>query len=349
MMNRNTAHYYVFQLLSLLVTGFVLLSIFVVYVGLVGRTYVPLAVLALFSAVALRYVVVYHRFARPAYRFLAAVPLALALVASGLVALARLHSAVSLADLKRVFFRDTLRFGTAEFLPGWWIAALLLPAGALIVVGWLVTRDPGRYPKPTAIREIATSPAYFGAVCIVFGLWAVLFVGISIQRIVVVAPLFEELLKFGVALLIGGILFDRSVAARIGVALVVGALFGLIEHATTYPTEADTVYLFRTLFHASTTVLSVSTYTVFESHGEDRLRWIAPAYPVALHFFYNTFAVVSALLTVAVFGSHYSILSLVYGAGALVVSAGLLLLGLVSHRGIVALHRPLEHVLSDLV
>lgn len=348
-MTSSVTRHVLLESISLLVVGFLLLSVFSVYTGLVGQSYIPLAILTLTSAVGLRYAFAYHRFSKPTYRKFALAPLTIAFVASGAVALEALLSAVSLDEFRRVFQHGTVRLGATNSLPEWWIAAPLALAGGLILVGSVVTRGPSPYPKPTEIREIATSPAYFGFVCAFFGLWAVLFVGIAIQRVIIFAPLFEELLKFGVALLIGSTLFDRSLLARIGVALVVGSLFGLVEHATTYPTEADTVYLFRTAFHSMTTILSVSVYTSFESREEYRLAWIAPAYSIMLHFFYNTFVVLSTVISVSVFGFQSDDASLVYGSAAILLMTGLLLLVTTYQKAIVAIYEPLEHVLSDLV
>lgn len=337
------------QLFSTLVASFILFSIFAVYTSLVGQFYILTALLTLASAVALRYVSLYHQFSNQLSRKLILGPLTIGFIASAAVSLETLHSTVSLSQLLSMFQGESIQFGSANFLPPWWIATFLLPAGCVVLVASVVTRDFTAYPKPTEIRTIATSPAYFGLTCSVIGLWAVLFVGVAIQRVVVIAPIFEELLKFGIALLVGGVLFGRSFAARIAVAFVVGALFGLVEHATTYPTETDMIYLFRTVFHGMTTVLSVAAYTLFESQDESRLQWIAPTYSVLLHFFYNTFVVLSALISVLVFGSQSTLLPLVYGSAVILLASGLLLLTIVYRDAVIAIYRPFEYILSDLV
>lgn len=345
----SVARFVLLQLCSLIVAAFALVSIFCTYTGLVGNGAVLPTLLTVASAVAFRYAAVYHRFSRRWYRVVVAVPAFLALVVSGAVTVLHLERAVSLADVRELLAGSGFRVGRAEFLPDWWVLVVLGVAAALILGGTLRPRRLSSYPKPGSIRAIARSPAYFGVVCTFFGLWAVLFVGIAIQRIVVIAPIFEELLKFGVAILVGSVLFDRSLVARIGVAIVVGALFGLVEHSTTYPAETDLVYLNRTLFHALTTVLSVSMYTTFESLEEYRLLWIAPAYSILFHFFYNTFAVLSAVLSLWLFGAPLSFLPLVYGLAVLVVGLVLLVLAFTWRRAIVAIHRPLEHVLGTAV
>lgn len=347
-MRRARRRWLVLGPLSVLVAAFLCLSVFLVYTGLLGDAVILPALATLASAVAFGYAFTFHRFSRPLFRALALVPTSAALIVSGALAVWQLQSRVSVQAIRQLLASDSFQLGATDFLPRWWVLVLLLPAVFLTLLGALHARDTSPYPKPGEIREIAMSPVYFGLVSSVFGLWAVLFVGITLQRVIVIAPLFEELLKFGVALLIASTLFGRSLAARIGIAIVIGASFGLVEHATTYPTESDLVYLHRTLFHTTTTVLSVSIYSLFEATGEDRLRWIAPAYSILLHFFYNTFAVLSTLIAVAVFGSRPSNLPLYYGLGVFLIAAALLLATVARHRIVVAIHRPIEHVLSHL-
>jgi hypothetical protein len=349
MRTRSAARSLILQAFSLFVAGLALVSIFCTYTGLVGDAAVVPTLLTVASAVVARYAAVYHRFSRRVFRVVVAGPAAVVAVGSSGYTVDLLVGAVSPADVRGLLAGSTLRLGRAEFLPDWWILAILGTAGVLVLGGALVPRRPSPYPKPASIRAIARSPAYLGVVCTFFGLWAVLFVGIAIQRVVVIAPIFEELLKFGVAVLVGSVLFDRSLVARIGVALVVGMLFGLVEHATTYPGETDLVYLNRTLFHALTTVLSVAMYTTFESMEEHRLQWIAPAYPMLFHFFFNTFAVLSGILGIWLFGAQQTVLPLLYGLAFLIVALVLLVLVFTWRRAIVAIHRPLEHVLSTAV
>lgn len=337
------------RLLSVSVTVFVLASIVVVQAGLVGGFYVLLAVLVLASAVALRYAALSHQFSKPLYGTIACILPLVVLSISGVTALETALPAVSTDEFRRIFQRNPFDTGIAGIPSEWWLAVLLASAGVLTVIGSIEMDEPTPYPKPSELSEIATSPAYFGAVCIFFGLWAVLFVGIGIQRVLIIAPVFEELLKFGVALLVGSVLFGRSLVARVGVAVVVGSLFGVVEHATTYPMETDATYLFRTGFHGMTTVLSVSVYTAFEHREETALRWIAPVYPVLLHFFNNTFAVLSTVIAVFVPGAANPTVSLIYGFAVILLTAIVLLLSFVSRSTLVAIHVPFRDVLSDLV
>lgn len=340
--------YGLLQLVSLFVAGLVLLTIFCFYVGQIGRSVVVLALPALATAVALRYVAIYHPFSTVRYRRIAVVPALVAFAVAGTVWVARLQGSVGPGAIERTVRNGSVQFGSTQFLPRWWVGCVLVVAGLALLLGSLRTRDFSTYPRPNGLREIARSPPSFGLVCAFFGLWSVLFVGISVQRVLVFAPIFEELLKFGVAILIGSTLFGRSTLARIGVAIVVGALFGLVEHATTYPMESDAVYLFRTLFHATLTVLSVSVYTVFEDMDQEGYRWIAPAYSILLHFTYNAFAVISAIVGVVVFGIQSTAVVLAYGAGAIAIAMAILGLAVARQSALVAIYTPLHELLSDV-
>ena len=348
MIRKNTPVRLLFQGFSVAVAGFVLLTIFAIYTAAIGSSAILPTVATLGSVVALRYVAMYHPFSRTLSRRVLGLVTAVVTVAIGGFTLLSFTDAVTVSHLLRAFDGSPIRIGTSQFLPDWWIAAILAPAGVLILAGAVGSVDFEVYPGPTTIRETALSPVYFGLTCAFFGLWAVGFVGVSIQRVVVIAPIFEELLKFGIALLVGSALFGRSLAARVGVAVVVGSLFGLVEHATTYPGEADSVYLFRTLFHMMTTVLSVTLYTSFESRGEVRYQWISPVLSMFVHFFYNTFVVLSSIISVVVLGDQSTTLSLVYGGVAIVATTTLVALTLFRYRVVEKIYVPLEHVLSDL-
>jgi hypothetical protein len=337
------------QAISLYITGLLLITIFAIQTGLIENMAIFFSVFATSATIIFRYTAIYHQFKRRFYKTILLSIASIAIVVGLVVSSRFLINSLTISDFKDVFHRPSFKFQLESFLPEWWSAIILILAGIFILVGSILTRDFKPYPKPTEFRTVASSPVYFAFVCAFFGLWAVLFVGINIQRIIIIAPIFEELLKFGIALLIGSTLFGRSQSARIGIAIVVGSSFGLIEHSTTYPTEMDALHVFRTIFHMSTTVLSVSIYTYFESKDEAKLCWIAPAFPIILHFFYNTFAVISGLIIYAVHGSEMPVVSLVYGTIAIFIAVVFVALAIIRHRAITAIHKPLQYVLSDLV
>lgn len=339
------------QLFSLAIATYLLVTIFAVYTGLIPLRSILLALVLVFFAVVFRYAALFHDFTNNTSRTIIAVTAAVGVVGSTVIALYELYSELSLIELTVIFvdMQPTFLVDGTIVLPDWWAATFLVIAGILILVGVLLARDHSPYPKPTELSTIVRSPVYFGVFCGLLGLWSVLFVGISLQRVIIFAPIFEELLKFGVALIIGSVLFGRSMAARIGVALVIGSLFGVIEHATTYPDEPDAVYLLRTLFHSITTVLSVAVYTKFESIGELRLRWVAPMFPILLHFFYNTFVTVTAIITIAAFDSQSTILALTYGTGVILIATLLSVLFIASKTIAVVVHRPFESLLDNFI
>lgn len=336
------------QLFSLFVSALVVYSIVSFHTGLLEPVYIVPILGTLAAAVGFRYAALYHQFTWPTVGIVLTVLLGGVTLALAAVSAFILSDQVLVEELLAVFEDRTLQRDFAEFLPDWWYVAVLGVASALIALGTILPSAGGPYPKPAEYRSVATSPAYFGFASAFFGLWAVLFVGIGVQRVIVIAPIFEELLKFGVALLVGSVLFGRSTAGRVGVALVVGSLFGVIEHTTTYPDEPDSVYLFRTLFHSITTGLSVAVYTTFERNEDWGLAWVSPIFPILIHFFYNTFVVLSSLMMVLVLGSTVQWVVLAYGALGIAVCVGLMLLAMARSGIISTLHRPLYDVLSDV-
>lgn len=346
---RSKTRNIIFHLYSIAIFLFLILSVFVLEIHAIPQQYAFLLIAAVASAVAFRYIFLYHQFSNLLYRRLTLILTFILLMISWMASFDAFASSASASELLRPFQSYPLRIGFPLVLPNWWFVILHIPAAIMTLVGNRSLYHISPYPKPYSIRSIAMSPVYFGLTCTFFGLWSVLLVGIAIQRIILIAPIFEEILKFGVALLIGSILFDRSLTARAGVALVVGSLFGLIEHSTTYPMEADITFLFRTVFHAMTTVLSVTVYTIFESQAESKLQWISPAYSVIIHFFYNTFSLISAIISITMFGSRSPAVQHVYGFVAILLIFVLLLLAGIYREGMIIIHRPIEQVLSDFV
>lgn len=337
-----------FQLFSFGVSALAIVSIFFLHVGALELYHAIPIVLTVSTAVVFRYTAMYHRFTRTRYRYVFAVLTGIVATLSVSVTVVLISDNLLLDEVREFFRGEEFTAKQDGFLPDWWYSAVLLVALLLVFVGTVVTRKTRPYPKPTGFRNAAISPVYFGNACAFFGLWAVLFVGIGIQRVIVIAPIFEELLKFGIAIVVSSVLFDRSTAARVGVAIVVGSLFGVIEHATTYPDEADVIYLYRTAFHATTTAVSVAVYTMFEQAEMDGLLWVSPVFPMLFHFFYNTFSVLSAVLTFVLIGSRLESVVIVYGAVAVLACLVLLLLAVAKHRLIYTIHRPIYDVLSDI-
>ncbi len=143
------------------------------------------------------------------------------------------------------------------------------------------------------------------------------------------APIFEEMFKFGLALLLVAYLPQRMpwLVGWLGVpvALAIGAGFGWMEHHTSYPEEDNLGYLWRVIFHAASTGLSMLLFAILLPLKDTRTRWLAIGPAVLVHYLNNAGGMV-VILTLAIFiedveavASAYSLLwvtSLVVGLPA---------------------------------
>ncbi len=168
--------------------------------------------------------------------------------------------------------------------------------------------------QPRALLEMARRPwAFAGAM---FGLgFAAVFVRqapIHLQ-IILGAPVFEEMVKFGAALLLGlalswvlsgfrmtGWQHGAWALLRVPIALAVGAGFGWLEHATTYSAESDSSYAWRVAFHAVATGMSMVAFHAALRSPDVRIRWLCVVPAVALHYVNNYAAIVLGLGSIAV-------------------------------------------------
>lgn len=172
---------------------------------------------------------------------------------------------------------------------------------------------------PAAVR-FAASPLRLAGVFAVLGFFAVFVQQASIElQIVIGAPVFEELVKFGLALLLVGAIprgraFPLLAALRIAVAWAVGAGFGWLEHLVTYSDEPREILIGRILFHAGSTALSMAAFCVLEVSTDVRLRWFATAPAAVLHYANNVGAI--ALLALPDVGLLWAlgVTAAVYGA-----------------------------------
>jgi hypothetical protein len=152
------------------------------------------------------------------------------------------------------------------------------------------------------------------------GLLGVLFAEADLLRhLVVVAPVFEELLKFGVALFLVTAMHLRARWLRALVALAPGALFGLVEHATTYADEDAARWALRVAFHAASTALSMAVWSAVEPLPTWRHRWLSTLPSTLLHALNNAFAVTVAVV-VLVSGSEDAIGAFAFAVQAALVS-----------------------------
>lgn len=115
-----------------------------------------------------------------------------------------------------------------------------------------------------------------------------------LTQLVLGAPLFEEFLKFGLALLLVGwiprlprLAGAAVIALRLLVAWAVGAGFGVLEHFVTYSGEDLGMVLSRVLFHGVATGLNMAFFTVLETLPDVRSRWLATGPASFVHYLVN--------------------------------------------------------------
>lgn len=334
---------------STVITILVLFSIFTVHTGLISTSFVILPLLALSSAMLFRYTTIYHKVSRFQYRIYLLVTLAISFLLSTLISIIGIFHRISVSKVHDILEQESFGAGSSAFLADWWIGIILIISGIIVFIGLFSSNESTPYPVPNKIRTTAISPVYFGSICSFFGLWAVLFAGLPVQRAIIIAPIFEELIKFGVALLVGSTLFGRSMTARIGTSLVVGSLFGIIEHSTTYPTESYTYYLSRTFFHSATTTLSVISYTIFESQSRLRLQWIAPFYSMSVHFINNVFSVLAYTISILISGSQNEFFSVALSIIINSIIVILIICSIFFTDKFIKIHRPVEQFFSDFI
>lgn len=138
-------------------------------------------------------------------------------------------------------------------------------------------------------------------------------------QIVIGAPVFEELWKLGAALLLVHLFRVGSGPARVLVALVPGAGFGVLEHYLTYSTEPATLFAFRVVFHSGTAALSAATWHVVADGSPPGVAWLSTAPATVVHWF-NNFAAVLMLVPSLFFGDVAAKVSLAFGVTAATVA-----------------------------
>ncbi len=186
------------------------------------------------------------------------------------------------------------------------VVGVELPEDDPIPPGWEVLPE-REHPLP----RLARHPFSYAGVLFGLGFFTV-FVDQApfLLQVVLGAPIFEEMVKFGLALLLalplvavfGGFAAPGRWRHRawllltLPVALAVGVGFGILEHVTSYPDEDGASRLWRISFHAVSTGLSMVTFYAVVAWPDPRVRWFAPLPAVVVHYANNASAVV---LTVA--------------------------------------------------
>lgn len=188
------------------------------------------------------------------------------------------------------------------------VVGVELPEDEPLPAGWEVLPE-REHPLP----RLARNPFTYAGLLFGMGFFTV-FVEQApfLLQVVLGAPIFEEFLKFGLALLLALIVLALLGAfaghglgrwrhrawllLTLPVALTVGAGFGILEHAVSYSSEDDGSRWWRIAFHATSTGLSMATFYAVATWRDPRVRWFAPLPAVVLHYANNVSAV---LLTFA--------------------------------------------------
>lgn len=155
--------------------------------------------------------------------------------------------------------------------------------------------DATRGNLPILLWRIAAKEYRLAGVLFLFGFFTV-FVNQAplVYQIVLGAPIFEEFLKFGLAMLIAIPL--RAMALRLPVAFAVGAGFGVLEHYVTYPDESTVQFYGRIAFHGGATALSLIAYHAVAVLPDVRSRFLATLPATLIHFANNFLAVLTLAL-----------------------------------------------------
>lgn len=180
-------------------------------------------------------------------------------------------------------------------------------------------------PEVGLATRTALTPRRFALVLFLVGWTGILFQASFLQQVVFGAPVFEELAKFGLALLVAALLGAQALWARLPLAWASGAGFGVLEHYTTYPEEPALGFASRIVFHAAATGLSMLSYHAFERMPDVRARWASTAAATLFHWANNFGAVVFGVASLVVHDAEAGAFLWSYG-----VTAALLALTLVA-------------------
>lgn len=174
------------------------------------------------------------------------------------------------------------------------------------------------------ILRAAVRPLAFGGFLFLLGWLGILAQRSAIRQVVVGAPVFEEMAKFGLALVVVSALGARHLLARLPFAWLSGLGFGIFEHFLSYSDESVYSLAVRAAFHAGTCGLSMSVFSVLEPLEDVRARWGSTLVSSLLHWANNFAAIVLALVSVAtpgadIVGDVWSTIVVVLAFGATIV------------------------------
>jgi hypothetical protein len=123
-----------------------------------------------------------------------------------------------------------------------------------------------------------------------------------LRQLVVGAPVFEEMAKLGLALVVVALLRLRRVWLRWPLAWASGAGFGVLEHYLTYAGEPAFGFAERVAFHAGACGLSMTIFWLVEPLPDPRVRWGSTLASTLLHWANNFGSVAIGVASVFVGG-----------------------------------------------
>lgn len=154
-------------------------------------------------------------------------------------------------------------------------------------------------PPDRTFARWAARPLLHGVILTFVGFVGTLVLASPILwQIVIGAPVFEELWKFGIALVLVALFRVDSGPARVLVALTPGIGFGIFEHFLTYPDEPVSILLNRVVFHSGSTAMSMAVYHAIAPVWDPRVRFVATIPATLIHWANNFAAVVLGLASV---------------------------------------------------
>jgi hypothetical protein len=160
------------------------------------------------------------------------------------------------------------------------------------------TADAGESTSP--LTRWAEDPVRHAGVLTVLGVFGVFFEQSNVFfQIVIGAPVFEELLKFGVALGVVALLRIDSRVVLFVLALASGAGFGIMEHYVTYPDEAVEALRFRVAFHGGSCAMSAAAYGAIRESVDLHARWAVTLPASVVHWANNFVALAVGLTSIA--------------------------------------------------
>jgi hypothetical protein len=150
--------------------------------------------------------------------------------------------------------------------------------------------------EPTFFERVPARPLGFAGLLFGLGWLGIIIQQGVLRQLIVGAPVFEEMAKFGLALAVVTALRIRPTLLRMPFAWASGAAFGVLEHFLTYSDEPPLFWGLRVAFHLSTAGLSMAIWGLAEPLPDARVRWATTLTSSAFHAANNLGALLLSLV-----------------------------------------------------